>query len=108
MNISNEATVDNLCAQIVVEQKRILVLVNDAGRQSLLQHFRDADVTKRRRDFEVNVTGSFTISQLFVRLYSNPANASQVSQRLVLVNMPSLLAHCAWNTVRSPGKAPTG
>ena len=68
VDISNEATVKKFFAEIMVEQKRIPALVNNAGYQSLPQHFRDADVTEWWRGFEVNVKGTFTVSQRFVRL----------------------------------------
>ncbi|OAP55541.1 hypothetical protein AYL99_10514 [Fonsecaea erecta] len=74
---------------------RLDVLVNNAGYQSSAALYRDADLDEWWKSFEINVKGSFIVSQEFVRRAAPPPQCSNgnITPQPVLINLSSVLAH---------------
>lgn len=83
-DITDAALIRQTVEKIASSIGKIDVLVNNAGYQPKLKHFRDADLNEWWKGFDINVKGSFNIIQAFLH---------HAAPHATLVNIASIVAH---------------
>lgn len=90
VDITNQAAIKDTFSTIDSDLGCVDVLVNNAGYQPTLQRYREAAIEEWWLGFEVNVKGSFIVTQEFVR---SAARATPRRSSATLINISSVLAH---------------
>ncbi|EXJ70976.1 uncharacterized protein A1O5_05969 [Cladophialophora psammophila CBS 110553] len=90
VDITNQAAVKETFSSIESTLGKVNVLVNNAGYQPSPKLYRDAEIDEWWKGFEINVKGSFIVTQEFVR---RAAPALSDNAEPVLINISSVLAH---------------
>lgn len=90
VDITDQAAIKEAFSTIESELGSVNVLVNNAGYQPDIQLYRDATLDEWWKGFEVNVKGSFIVSQEFVR---RAALATSKVATPTLINTSTVLAH---------------
>jgi NAD(P)-dependent dehydrogenase (short-subunit alcohol dehydrogenase family) len=90
VDITDQVAVKETFSSIVSTLGNVDVLVNNAGYQPTTTRYRDADLDEWWKGFEVNVKGSYIVTQEFVR---RAALAISETPTPTLINVSSVLAH---------------
>jgi NAD(P)-dependent dehydrogenase (short-subunit alcohol dehydrogenase family) len=90
VDITDQAAIKETFSTIESAFGNVNVLVNNAGYQPTPQRYRDAAIDEWWRGFEVNVKGSFIVTQEFVQ---HAALATSKTAAPTLINISSILAH---------------
>jgi NAD(P)-dependent dehydrogenase (short-subunit alcohol dehydrogenase family) len=85
-DISDQAAIDSLFIKIANDFGNINILINNAGYQPNIQPIKESSLDDFWKGFEVNVKGSFVITQAFLRV-CNP-NASLINFTTGLTHLP--------------------
>jgi NAD(P)-dependent dehydrogenase (short-subunit alcohol dehydrogenase family) len=88
-DITNQTAIKKIFSAIQLTFGKMNVLINNAGYQTAPQRYRD-DISEWWKSFEVNVKGSFIVTQEFVQR-ATPASSNNASP--ILINISSVLAH---------------
>ncbi|KIW22233.1 uncharacterized protein PV07_12139 [Cladophialophora immunda] len=90
VDIRNQPAITEAFSSIESNLGKVNVLVNNAGYQPSPELYRDADIDEWWKSFEINVKGSFIVTQEFVRRAAqDPSSKTEP----VLINVSSVLAH---------------
>ncbi|KAK5061384.1 hypothetical protein LTR84_007926 [Exophiala bonariae] len=90
VDITDQAGIKQTFSIIESDLGSVSVLVNNAGFQTIPTRYRDATLDDWWKGFEVNVKGSFIVTQEFVR---RAALARSKIPAPTLINISSVLAH---------------
>lgn len=90
VDITDQAGITKTFSAIESDLGSVSVLVNNAGFQTIPTRYRDAALDDWWKGFEVNVKGSFIVTQEFVR---RAASATSTIAAPTLINISSVLAH---------------
>lgn len=90
-DITSPNAIKDTFTAILAQRGQINVLVNNAGYQTSPATFRDSQLTEWWKSFEINVKGSFIVSQEFIRQIDFEGLGAGTEP--VLINVSSILAH---------------
>ena len=90
VDITNQSAIREIFSTIESAFGSVAVLVNNAGYQPALHRYRDATIDEWWIGFDVNVRGSFFVTQEFVQ---RAALAILGTTTPILINISTVLAH---------------